>query len=128
MMASAKSGKIQHANLQEFWTDERCFITELMNTSEQPEFSLARCRVERDVTTQLHRLNVAEWYIVSQGQGLMELGDQAAFEIGPGDSVQIPPNTSQRVTNTGPGDLIFECACMPRFTPECYESLESCTP
>ena len=125
MTASAKIGTIHHANLQEFWTDERCFITELMNTPEVPEFSLARCRVERDIKTQLHRLNVAEWYIVSQGQGLMELGDQAAFEIGPGDSVQIPANTPQCVTNTGPDDLIFECACMPRFIPACYESLES---
>jgi hypothetical protein len=30
----------------------------------------------------------------------------------------------QRIANTGTDDLVFYCICSPRFTQECYESLE----
>ena len=36
----------------EFWTDERCFITECLNSDEVKDFSLAIARVEPSVTTQ----------------------------------------------------------------------------
>ncbi|MEM7017102.1 MAG: cupin domain-containing protein [Pseudomonadota bacterium] len=119
-----EAGKIHTADLQEFWTEERCFITELMNTVDAPAASLALCRVEPGVTTQWHCLNVTEWYIVSQGRGLMALDEQEPFEIRPGDCVQIPAKAAQRVSNIGSEDLIFKCLCMPRFTPESYEALE----
>ena len=41
----------------EFWTEERCFITELHNCDASPEASLAVARVEPGVTTQLHALD-----------------------------------------------------------------------
>lgn len=110
---------------EEVWTEERCFITELLNDADVPDVSLARCRVEPGVTTQLHRLSVREWYVVEQGRGLMEVGNLEPRPIGPGDVVEIPADTAQRVTNTGAGDLVFQCVCLPRFTPGCYESLES---
>ncbi|GIR86345.1 MAG: hypothetical protein CM15mP85_29690 [Rhodobacterales bacterium] len=34
----------------EFWTDERCFITECLNSDEVKDFSLAIARVEPSVT------------------------------------------------------------------------------
>jgi mannose-6-phosphate isomerase-like protein (cupin superfamily) len=58
----------------EVWTAERCYITELFNDDAWPEFSLARCRVEPGVTTQLHALSVHEVYVIEQGQGLMRVG------------------------------------------------------
>jgi mannose-6-phosphate isomerase-like protein (cupin superfamily) len=115
---------IKHDNACEFWTPERCFIREQLNNPDVPDVSLAETRVEPRVTTELHRLSVKEWYIVSHGAGMMEVDDGAPFEIRPGDVVVIPTNSSQRVSNTGDEDLVFQCICVPRFTPECYESLE----
>jgi len=109
---------------EEVWTEERCFITELLNDVNVPDVSLARCRVEPGVTTQLHRLSVREWYVVEHGRGLMEVGDREPRPIGPGDVVEIPAGTVQRVTNADAADLVFQCVCLPRFTPDSYESLE----
>lgn len=109
---------------EEVWTEERCYITELLNDAAAPDVSLARCRVEPGVTTQLHRLSVREWYVVESGRGLMEVGGHRPRPIGPGDVVAIPPGSAQRVTNTGASDLVFQCVCLPRFTPSCYEALE----
>lgn len=110
---------------EEVWTNERCYITELMNDPAVPEVSLAQCRVSPGTTTQLHKLSVKEWYVIGKGSGLMELDSAAPFEVCPGDTVAIAAGTPQRITNTGSADLIFRCVCIPRFTPECYESLET---
>ena len=76
------------------------------------------------MTTELHALSVTEWYVIASGKGLMQVGDDDAFEVGPGDSVAIPAGVSQRITNNGPQDLVLQCICMPRFTPEAYTPLE----
>jgi mannose-6-phosphate isomerase-like protein (cupin superfamily) len=55
----------------------------------------------------------------------MEVDGGPQIEVGPGDTVEIPAGVSQRITNTGDDDLLLQCVCLPRFTPECYESLES---
>ena len=74
--------------------------------------------------TERHRLSVAEWYVVLSGTGRMHLGDAPPFDVGPGDVVAIAAGTAQQIRNTGASDLCFHCLCMPRFTPDCYESLE----
>jgi mannose-6-phosphate isomerase-like protein (cupin superfamily) len=108
----------------EFWTEERCFITELHNSPVSPEASLAVARVEPGVTTQLHRLNgVTERYIVRRGTGLLEV-DGIEHTLCRGDQAVIPAGSAQRVTNTGDGDLEFYCLCTPRFIPESYINLE----
>lgn len=109
---------------QEILTRERCYVRERLNDPRVPGLSLARCRVEPGVTTERHRLSVAEWYVVERGRGRMEVGDDPAFDVGPGDAVAIPAGVAQRITNTGDGDLVFHCVCTPRFTPSCYEALE----
>ncbi len=110
----------------EFWTDERCFITECLNSEEIEEFSLAIARVRPAVTTQLHYLrDTKEIYIIRKGTGLVLVGQQE-FEISVGDSVIIPANTPQRITNlSNSEDLEFYCHCSPRFVPEAYENLEA---
>ena len=110
----------------EFWTDERCFITECLNSKKVQEFSLAIARVKPSVTTQLHCLrNTQEIYIIRKGTGLVLVGQQE-FEISVGDSVIIPANTPQRITNlSNSEDLEFYCHCSPRFVPEAYENLEA---
>ena len=109
----------------EFWTDERCFITECLNSEEIEEFSLAIARVRPGVTTQLHCLrDTKEIYIIRMGTGLVLIGEQEV-EVSVGDSVIIPANTPQRITNlSNSEDLEFYCHCSPRFVSEAYENLE----
>lgn len=108
----------------EIWTRERCFITELVNDEGQDEVSIARARVEPGVTTELHALSVTEWYVIESGQGLMLVGEGPPFAVGPGDSVSVPQRATQQITNPGGEDLVFLCVCVPRYTVDCYTSLE----
>lgn len=109
----------------EFATDERCFITEVLNDESRPEFSAARARVEPGVTTAWHKLTgIAERYLIASGTGRMEVGRMDPAGVAAGDVVDIPADVPQRITNTGTDDLIFFAVCTPRFTPECYIGLE----
>ena len=114
---------IRNKNPAELLTGERCYIRELLNDDSVPETSLAEARVPPGTTTELHRLSVAEWYVIREGEGSMEVGGET-FPVAPGDVVVIPPQVPQRITNTGTADLLFLCLCVPAFKPECYESLE----
>ena len=109
---------------REFWSSERCFITELLNTDTIPETSIARTRVEPGVTTQLHTLSVFEWYVIESGSGVMYVSSEAPKKVRAGDVVTIPKYESQKIENNGDTDLVFLCVCAPRFTPDCYTSLE----
>jgi len=51
---------------QEYFTQEKCYITELSNTPDDPEISIARARVEPGVSTRRHRLKgVSERFSLS---------------------------------------------------------------
>jgi mannose-6-phosphate isomerase-like protein (cupin superfamily) len=115
---------IPNKNRREILTRERCYIRELLNDEAVPQASIAETRVPPGITTELHRLSVAEWYVIESGEGLMEVAGGAPFAVGPGDVVAISPQESQRITATGTADLKFLCLCLPAFAPECYESLE----
>lgn len=117
---------IQLQNLNdEYYTPEKCYITELSNTENDPDVSIARARVEPGVTTQWHRLkNTIERYCITSGQGLVEIGQLQPQEVKTGDTVLIPPMCRQRITNTGADDLIFLAICTPRFNDDAYENLE----
>lgn len=105
----------------EFATGELCSIVEELNDPACPEVSLARARVAPGVTTRLHRLRgTVERYVIQSGRGRVEV-DGAAWEVRPGDRVLIPAGATQRISNTGTEDLIFQCVCTPRFRPGNYE-------
>lgn len=108
----------------ESWTREHCFITELVNDEREDEVSIARARVEPGVTTELHALSVAEWYVIESGRGLMRVGDEVPFEVTPGDTVTIRKQVAQQITNDGNENLVFLCVCVPRYAQQCYTSLE----
>ena len=110
----------------EFYMEEGCFILELSNSPEDPDVSIARARVAPGVTTRLHRLQgVAERYVILEGSGRVEIGELPAQEVQPGTVVLIPPGCTQRITNTGTGDLVFLAICTPRFIPAVYEDLDA---
>lgn len=108
----------------EFFTIERCYITELLNDSAWPEVSLARARVRPGVTTQLHVLTVAEWYVIESGTGRVSVGDADPQSVSTGSVVTIPRGVAQKIENTGPDDLVFLCLCAPQFLQDCYTPLE----
>ena len=118
------SNSIRKKNpLKEFWTEERCYITELLNEPQSPNISIALARVEIDTTTQLHSLRgVQETYIIKKGLGLLEIDDEQ-ISVKENDTILIEANRSQRITNVGNCDLEFYCICTPRFYPECYINL-----
>lgn len=122
------AGLYRPASLQPFYTEERCHIVEHLNTPQCDDVSVAECRVAPGITTQLHRLAVAERYVVQAGQGRMELhGDTdkvQVFTVQPGDCVLIPADCAQRIKNTGSAELVFMCVCTPRFQPGHYVALE----
>jgi mannose-6-phosphate isomerase-like protein (cupin superfamily) len=106
----------------EYFFIEGCHILEMSNSPDDPEVSIARARLEPGKTTAWHRLtDVSERYVILEGQGLAQVGDLPASEVAAGDVVLIPPGTPQRISNTGPVDLIFLAVCTPRFTGEAYQ-------
>ena len=117
---------IKQQNLKdEFYTPEKCYITELSNTPEDPGVSIARARVEPGVTTRWHRLKgTFERYVIISGRGLVEIGEQPPRAVSAGDIVLIPPMCRQRITNIGAEDLVFLAICSPRFSQDVYEDIE----
>jgi mannose-6-phosphate isomerase-like protein (cupin superfamily) len=109
----------------EYYTEERCYITELHKTSEDPACSIARARVEPGVTTRSHILKgTIERYVILEGGGLVEVGKEPPRPVHPMDIITIPAETRQRIKNTGKADLIFLCICTPRFDQANYLDLE----
>ena len=116
-----KAGVIRPDPAREFYTPERCYILELSNSSSDEALSIARARVEPGVTTAFHKvIDIAERYVILEGEGVVELEGQDAQSVGVGDIVLIPPGAEQRITNTGEIDLIFLALCTPRFRQENY--------
>ncbi|MGD8840272.1 MAG: cupin domain-containing protein [Gammaproteobacteria bacterium] len=110
---------------REFSTPERCHIIEIANDDGDEQVSIARARVEPGVTTAWHRLaGIGERYLIVSGRGQVQLGEQGAIEVEPGDVVRIPAGTAQRIANTGGDDLVFYAICSPPFRYDCYEALE----
>jgi len=105
----------------EYYFEEGCYILERLNDGADPAASIARARVPPEGTTRWHRLEgTTERYLIVAGQGIAEIGDAPGFDVVPGDVVLIPPDTRQRILNSGGEDLVFLAICTPRFDPANY--------
>jgi mannose-6-phosphate isomerase-like protein (cupin superfamily) len=115
--------KIVKANsLKENPTLERCFITENYSTE---NISIAQARVKPGITTLAHHLiGVNEIYLITSGEGQVDVGDLQSTKVTSGDLIVIPAGVSQRISNIGKTDLVFYCVCTPKFTAECYRDEE----
>lgn len=111
----AASGDATDHPLMEFYTAERCYVTEWWNRPEDPALSVARLRVEAGVSTRPYRLRgISERYLFLSGRGIVEI-DGERREVGPGDGIFIDPGSWRCITNTGERDLGFLAICRPRF-------------
>ncbi|MDO9578383.1 MAG: cupin domain-containing protein [Candidatus Cloacimonadales bacterium] len=120
-----KPGIKKYTEKAEFYTEEKCFVNELSNTSDDEDVSIAKIRVLPGVTTNWHRLkDTTERYVILAGSGIVEISDLPGQAVCQGDVVVIPPMFRQRITNIGKTDLIFLAVCTPRFTADLYEDLE----
>ena len=116
---------IHSATLPEWYTEERCHISEIRNSADNPAVSIARARVEPGVTTALHAvIDTVEKYFILDGKGEMEINGLPVGEVKTGDLVVIPAGAPQRIRNTGTTDLLFLCICTPRFETRNYQALE----
>lgn len=87
--------------------------------------SLAEATVPAGSTTLLHLHRVTEEiYHFTAGQGRMTLGAET-MEVGPGDTVCIPPGTAHRVANTGAEPLRILCCSSPAYAHDDTELLEA---
>jgi mannose-6-phosphate isomerase-like protein (cupin superfamily) len=120
------SGFVNRFRLEpERLTDEGCYIVEMRNLEEDPDCSVARARVEPCVRTKLHCLRgTVERYVILEGIGEVEIGEEPPVSVSPFDVVNIPTGVPQRIRNIGSKDLIFLCVRTPRFRPDAYEKLE----
>ncbi len=109
---------VKTKDLNEYFTLEQCYIAENYSA---PDVSIAKATIKPGVTTHAHHLkNEKEIYIITEGIGMVYVGDLAPTKVEKGDVVVIPPRVSQKVTNIGSVDLVFYCVVTPRFTQECY--------
>lgn len=117
---------IKHCDLSdEFYTPEQCYITEVSNSVDDRDVSIARARVEPGVTTRWHRLSAtAERYYILSGKGRVEVGELSPRDVCAGDIVLIPPMCRQRIANVGAQDLVFLAICTPPFSQDVYEDIE----
>lgn len=120
-----KAGVLSAPAAREFFTPELCWILEVANDEGDERLSVSRARVTPGTTTKWHSLTATdERYLVTSGEGLVEVGDDPPVAVTPGAVVRIPAGQRQRIANTGGTDLVFYCICTPRFVPQCYVALE----
>jgi mannose-6-phosphate isomerase-like protein (cupin superfamily) len=118
--------KTEYAAVPAFVTKDGSTVRELMHpaTHGARHQSLAEAIVAPGQTTALHRHRSSEeLYHVTAGRGRMTLGDRN-FEVGPGDTVCIPPGTAHCIENTGTEPLRILCCCAPPYAHADTELLE----
>lgn len=119
--------KTRYADIPAYITRDGSEIRELMHPSLHggSRQSLAEATVPAGARTLLHRHRASEEiYHVTAGRGRMRLGE-ASFDVGPGDSVLIPPGTAHCIEATGDAPLRILCCCSPAYAHEDTELLET---
>lgn len=111
----------KYAPNTEFYTDEGCYITELSNSPEDESCSIALARVKPGITTEIHQLKgTVERYVILEGEGRIDSGTLKGTRLSPKDTIIIPADEPQSITNITDQDLLFLCVCTPRFQTKNY--------
>jgi mannose-6-phosphate isomerase-like protein (cupin superfamily) len=104
-----------YADAAPFTTKDGSTIRELMHGALQ---SLAEATLVPGQETERHyHHDSEELYSILEGAGLMEI-DGKCREVGPGDTVLIPPGAWHQIRATSAGPLRFLCSCAPAYRHE----------
>src|SRR5262245_29356306 len=109
--------KTSYREAEAYVTKDGSEIRELMHPARHGNRaqSLAEATVAPGAETHLHQHRATEeLYHITQGVGLMTLGDDA-FEVRVGDTVAIPPGIRHRIRNLGTEPLRILCCCAPAY-------------
>ena len=115
-----------YADVPAYRTRDGSEIRELMhpNVHGNRAQSLAEATVPAGTRTLLHRHDLSEeLYHVTAGLGRMTLGTER-FDVGPGDTVLIPPGTAHCIEAIGDEPLRLLCCCAPAYSHDDTELLE----
>jgi mannose-6-phosphate isomerase-like protein (cupin superfamily) len=87
------------------------------------DYSLAHAKLGGHQKSAPHRFKTAsEVYYFLRGRGIIHIDEESA-EVGPGDTVYIPPMAVQYVENVLSEDLDFLCIVNPPWTPDAEEKV-----
>src|SRR5512134_3995532 len=103
--------RTRYCDIPAFVTKDGSLVRELMHPAAHGNRaqSLAEATVAAGSATLLHRHRVTEEiYHISAGAGRMTLGAET-FDVGPGDTICIPPGTPHRIASTGASPLSILC-------------------
>ena len=111
---------INRDDCEPFITKDTSEIREIMayRNSGCESMSLAEATVYPGRSTEAHYHEESdEVYYFLSGTGRMRLGEEET-DVGPGDTVYIPPGTVHQTWNTGTEDLVILCICVPPYEHE----------
>jgi len=95
-------------------------LRELVNPLKEDiitRYSLAHAKVKPGEITYAHRLRSSEVYYILEGEGEMYIYDEKE-KVFAGQVIYIPPDSVQRIKNTGMNDLVFLCIVDPPWKSE----------
>ena len=104
----------------QFVAGDKTRLRELLHRRNDPaptRYSLAHASLPPGESSLPHTLAQSEVYHILSGRGVMLLGDEQA-EVGPGDTIYIPPRAVQSIRNTGDEPLVFLCIVDPAWSEE----------
>jgi len=107
-------------NCQEIIAGDNVLLRELLNPLKQDvaiNYSLALAKVKQGEITSAHRLKSSEVYYILEGEGEMYINNEKE-KVNVGQAIYIPPNSVQRIKNTGLNDLVFLCIVDPAWKKE----------
>lgn len=111
---------------QEITALDNTKVREILNPLHDGEelklgYSLAHASLEPGQSSLPHRfLEASEVYCITKGIGMMHI-DQEVSEVGPGDTIYIPPMAIQWIENMGSENLEFLCIVDPSWKPDAEE-------
>lgn len=114
-------------NCAEFVANDDTALRELLSPLNDKadlklRYSLAHAILKPGKKSYPHKLKTSEVYYILEGEGIMHIDDETAA-VEPGDTIYIPPNSSQYIENSGKIDLKFLCIVDPAWKKEDEEVL-----
>ncbi len=110
---------------EEFLAGDGSLLRQLLHPHKSnvlSRYSLCHATVKPGQKTRLHRLRSTEVYYIFDGEGLMSI-DGESSKVRPGQTIYIPPHSTQCIENTGVSDLLFLCIVDPAWREEDEEVL-----